>query len=137
MSHEDTDLVIHWLYEQVRGSIIQLRYKKGDLSIVKKYILSILCIIITASVFVSGCSKKTKQSDENAVAYADKYIDLHLHLDGAITPDIAKKLAAVQNIELPTEDDEKLKKLLTVPEDCTDLKANLILCCMRGEYYDN
>lgn len=87
----------------------------------KKCILSILCIIIAASVFVSGCSKKTMQSEENVVAYADKYIDLHLHLDGAITPDIAKKLAEVQKIELPTDDDKELEKLLTVPEDCTSL----------------
>ena len=92
----------------------------------KKYILSILCVII-ACVFVSGCSKKTRQSEENVAGYADKYIDLHLHLDGAITPDIAKKLAAVQNIELPTEDDEELEKLLTVPEDCTDLNDFLEL----------
>lgn len=90
----------------------------------KKYILSILCVII-ACVFVSGCSKKTRQSEENVAGYADKYIDLHLHLDGAITPDIAKKLAAVQNIELPTEDDKELEKLLTVPEDCTDLNEFL------------
>ena len=31
-------------------------------------------------------------------------IDLHLHLDGAITVEIAKKLAGIQGIELPTED---------------------------------
>ena len=49
----------------------------------------------------------------------DKYIDLHLHLDGAITMDIAKKLAALQNIKLPAENDEQLKKLLTVPDTCT------------------
>ncbi|MCI5726374.1 MAG: adenosine deaminase [Clostridium sp.] len=48
-------------------------------------------------------------------------IDLHLHLDGAITVEIAKKLAGIQGIELPTEDYEKLKKLLTVPEDCANL----------------
>ncbi|MGN0342738.1 MAG: adenosine deaminase [Roseburia sp.] len=83
--------------------------------------LSIVCTIITASVLGSGCSNKTIESEENVVGYADKYIDLHLHLDGAITPDIAKKLAEIQNIELPTEDDEELEKLLTVPEDCTDL----------------
>ncbi len=53
--------------------------------------------------------------------YPDKYIDLHLHLDGAITPDIAKKLAILQNIKLPAENDEQLEKLLTVPEDCTNL----------------
>lgn len=51
----------------------------------------------------------------------DKYIDLHLHLDGAITSDIAKKLARLQNIKLPAENDEQLKKLLTVPDTCTSL----------------
>ena len=51
----------------------------------------------------------------------DKYIDLHLHLDGAITMDIAKKLAALQNIKLPAENDGQLKKLLTVPDTCTSL----------------
>ncbi len=49
------------------------------------------------------------------------YIDLHLHLDGAITVDIAKKLAKLQDISLPASTDEKLEKLLTVPADCTDL----------------
>ena len=51
----------------------------------------------------------------------DKYIDLHLHLDGAITPEIAKKLATVQNIDLPTDDDLELARLLTVPADCANL----------------
>lgn len=51
----------------------------------------------------------------------DKYIDLHLHLDGAITSDIAKKLARLQNIKLLAENDEQLKKLLTVPDTCTSL----------------
>lgn len=50
-----------------------------------------------------------------------KYIDLHLHLDGAITVDIAKKLAKIQNIELPTNDDKKLEKLLVAPYDCANL----------------
>ena len=35
--------------------------------------------------------------------------------------DIAKKLAALQNIKLPAENDEQLKKLLTVPDTCTSL----------------
>lgn len=50
----------------------------------------------------------------------NKYIDLHLHLDGAITVDIARKLAMLQNIELPSSDAE-LEKMLTVPSDCTSL----------------
>lgn len=87
----------------------------------KKYILPVLCIALTASAFAAGFIKKIMQSEPKVVAYADKYIDLHLHLDGAITPDIAKKLAAAQEIELPTDDDKELEKLLTVPEDCTSL----------------
>lgn len=54
-----------------------------------------------------------------------KLIDLHLHLDGAITVEIAKKVAAVQNMTLPTEDDKELKKLLTVSPDCKDLNEFL------------
>jgi len=52
--------------------------------------------------------------------YADKYIDLHLHLDGALTTDIARKLADMQNIDLP-DSDETLEKMLTVPSDCKSL----------------
>ena len=51
----------------------------------------------------------------------DKYIDLHIHLDGAITLDIAKKLAKIQNITLPTNNDTELEKLLSVPDDCKSL----------------
>jgi len=53
--------------------------------------------------------------------YANKYIDLHLHLDGALTLDIAKKLASLQNITLPAKNDEELESLLTVPDDCESL----------------
>lgn len=48
-------------------------------------------------------------------------IDLHCHLDGSITLDIAKKLGALQNIELPAKSDEALLKKLSVPEDCESL----------------
>ena len=50
-----------------------------------------------------------------------RYIDLHLHLDGAVTVSIAKELAALGGIELPAKDDEELKKLLQVPPDCKSL----------------
>ncbi|MBR0303013.1 MAG: hypothetical protein IJQ80_04115 [Clostridia bacterium] len=56
-----------------------------------------------------------------------EYIDLHLHLDGAITVEIAKKLAKLQGITLPASDDDSLRSLLTVPEDCTSL--NDFLSC--------
>lgn len=48
------------------------------------------------------------------------YIDLHLHLDGAITADMARKLALMQDIQIP-EDDGELEKMLTVPADCKNL----------------
>ncbi|MBQ2117293.1 MAG: adenosine deaminase [Lachnospiraceae bacterium] len=70
---------------------------------------------------LSCCDSDKVEAEGNVITYADKYIDLHLHLDGAITPQIAKKLAAVQGIDLPADDDFELEKLLTVPENCTSL----------------
>lgn len=58
-----------------------------------------------------------KRASQN---YVQKYVDLHFHLDGSITVDIARKLAALQNISLP-EDDSELEKLLTLPADCESL----------------
>lgn len=55
-------------------------------------------------------------------------IDLHLHLDGAVTPKIALKLAKLQNISLP-EDAGELERLLKVPKDCVDL--NEFLKCFK------
>ncbi len=57
----------------------------------------------------------------NLFAADNKYIDLHLHLDGAITVDIAKKLADLQGIKLPADNDSELEKLLFVPDDCQSL----------------
>ncbi|MBQ7733301.1 MAG: adenosine deaminase [Synergistaceae bacterium] len=57
-----------------------------------------------------------------STAFAEgKYIDLHLHLDGALTVDIAKKLADLQDIKLPAENDSELEKLLVAPEECKSL----------------
>lgn len=50
-----------------------------------------------------------------------RYIELHLHLDGAITPDIAKDLAALQKIKLPYKDERELEKALMVSKDCRSL----------------
>jgi len=48
------------------------------------------------------------------------FIDLHLHLDGAIDINIARKLAKINNISLPNSDSE-LNELLTVSENCESL----------------
>lgn len=49
-----------------------------------------------------------------------RYIDLHLHLDGAISPHIARRLAGLQDMPLPSTDDE-LARALSVPETCSSL----------------
>lgn len=49
------------------------------------------------------------------------YIDLHCHLDGSITPDIARRLAALQGIPLPAQEDPALADLLSLPPDCESL----------------
>ncbi len=50
-----------------------------------------------------------------------KYIDLHLHLDGSISKDIARFLAKEQNIILPNDFERKL----SVDQGCTDLNEYL------------
>ena len=63
-------------------------------------------------------------NNNEAYPFTDRYIDLHLHLDGAITPEIARKLAKLQDFPLPGNDEE-LKCMLTVSEACTDLNEFL------------
>ncbi len=55
------------------------------------------------------------------------YLDLHLHLDGAITPDIARQLARAQGIALPDSEPGELERALSVGEDCESL--NDFLSC--------
>ena len=55
--------------------------------------------------------------------FSKKYIDLHCHLDGSITIEIAKKLAALQHMEIKS--DKELEQLLYVPEQCQSLNQFL------------
>lgn len=52
------------------------------------------------------------------------FIDLHSHLDGAISVENAKKLARLQGIKIP-ETDEEIERLLRVGKDCHDLNEFL------------
>ena len=47
--------------------------------------------------------------------------DLHRHFDGSIRISTIIELAKVQGVELPTFDEEELKKLITVDENCESL----------------
>lgn len=92
-----------------------------------KLLLQVVLTVIGLTMLMSGCSSTSPKNDVqgDSLAYADKYIELHIHLDGAITVDIARQLAELQNIELPSDDDAELEKLLTVPADCADLNEFL------------
>lgn len=58
---------------------------------------------------------------ENSITNSNKYIDLHLHLDGAITLEMAKQLSELQNIKLPADNDLELERLIRVPDTCSSL----------------
>jgi len=64
----------------------------------------------------------------------DKYIDLHLHLDGAIDKDIIKELSRVQGMTLPTDDETELERMLTLPSDCESLNDFLKCFELPGRY---
>ena len=92
----------------------------------KKTLLMVMLLVF--SLLMISCSgnageivQESADASAASVKYANQYIDLHLHLDGAITLDIAKNIAKMQNIDLPAESDEELEKLLTVPADCKSL----------------
>lgn len=53
-----------------------------------------------------------------------KAIDLHLHLDGAISLKSARELARLQQISIP-ESDEELTMMMRVSPDCTNLNEFL------------
>ena len=54
---------------------------------------------------------------------ADCLIDLHLHLDGSLSPDCVRHLGEMQGIEVP--EGEELEKMLSVSEGCRDLNEYL------------
>lgn len=51
-------------------------------------------------------------------------IDIHLHLDGSLSIASVRKLASLQNISIPQED-EVLRTMLSVGKDCKDLNEYL------------
>lgn len=83
--------------------------------LLNKYLVLAVVLLV---LLLTGCVS-------SRVTEEKKYIDLHLHLDGAVTVDIARELARLQNIQIP-EDDAVLESMLTVPPDCTSLNEFLM-----------
>lgn len=78
--------------------------------------LFIKCMIIMAALSgLAACSDNVTVT---------KMIELHLHLDGAISLQSAKQLAQIQNIEIPASDEELLAKMRVSP-NCKDLNEFL------------
>lgn len=51
------------------------------------------------------------------------FIDLHVHLDGSLSFDMARELANIQGMEIKSE--KELKKMMVAPKDCRDLNDYL------------
>lgn len=97
------------------------RFLPNESRQIGKTILNVIVLTFALAVLLAGFAAGRAAADEQNLPYADRYIDLHLHLDGAITLDIAKQLAALQGFTLPDAPDEELEKYLTVPDDCESL----------------
>lgn len=69
-------------------------------------------------------------------------VDLHLHLDGSLSPKIIIEIAKEEKIDLPTYDEKELLNYLQVPSTCTSLNEyltkfdlpNLVLQSKNGLY---
>ena len=85
-----------------------------------KKIFRILLLAFIAVAGLSACGKE----DPVKLPEITKMIDLHLHLDGAISLESARQLAELQGIEIP-EDDAELEELMRVSPHCQDLNEFL------------
>ncbi len=59
----------------------------------------------------------------NKIDNMNNLVELHMHLDGAISVNNAKKLASLQNINIPSDDE--ILSLMQVSKDCHDLNEFL------------
>ncbi len=88
----------------------------------------VFLITVTALLALTACDKDIPSSDEE-IPDPSKYalVDLHLHLDGSLTPEDVLKMAELQGTldELPTTDLTQLKAKLTCPANNQDLTEYL------------
>lgn len=80
----------------------------------------LLYFVFVASVLGFVSCSNDDPNVTNDVPVVTKMIDLHLHLDGAISLQSARELADMQNIAIP-KDPKELETLMRVSPDCKDL----------------
>lgn len=82
--------------------------------------LALLCLFLLSYCLFTG------RGPENNTVQAEKYalLELHLHLDGSLSVDSVRELAAMQDIPIP-ESDKALQQLLQVSDACKDLNEYL------------
>lgn len=76
--------------------------------------------IVTTSVDDNGVANILYGMIEQETPVVTKMIDLHLHLDGAISLNSARELATLQDISIP-ENDNALEQMMRVSPDCRNL----------------
>ena len=70
-------------------------------------------------------TKKNFNSEiKNRINKMQNLVELHLHLDGALSINNCRKLAKIQNIDIP-EDDDIIRNMMMVSSDCHDLNEFL------------
>lgn len=83
-----------------------------------------MLLTITIAFSLGSCSDNNSLEERPSDPVITKMIDLHLHLDGAISLESARKLAKLQNIDIPS-DPKELEELMHVSPDCKDLNEFL------------
>ena len=68
--------------------------------------------------YKDGAGRTARREKETAM---NKYVDLHLHLDGSLPKEVLGDLAKLSGVTLPTEDPAELEQYITVIHDGPDL----------------
>lgn len=93
------------------------------MSKIRKTKYQTIALSILLLVGLCSCTTANLSKEIDGGKYA--LIDLHLHLDGSISPDAMIRMAEMSDLQLPTTEHEALAKMLAVPEDCEDLTEYL------------
>lgn len=104
---------------------MKTKFKYWESKVSRAFWTSVVCLGLLT---LAACSDDTPTVDV-ATPDASKYalVDLHLHLDGSLTPEDVIEMAKLGGTldDLPSTDPTELKKRLTCPENTKDLTEYL------------